>query len=76
MCYDGTSQFGLEQRVPTEEEAGADGVERTISQIEQSAQYMHRVWKDRDFANVQHKCKNQVCSKATFFQIEATISII
>lgn len=59
VCYDGTSQWGLEQRVPTEEEAGAGGVERTISQIEQSVQYMRRVWKDSDFAKVRHKCQNQ-----------------
>jgi len=66
VCNDGTSQFGVEQRVPTEEEAGAGGKERTISQIELSVQYMRRVWKDSDFANVQHKCKNQVCLKSTF----------
>jgi len=53
-CYASTTQFGLEQSLPNNE----DKRELTKKRIEESVEYMKRVWKDDEFSKVRHKCRN------------------
>jgi len=56
VCYEGTNQFGIGQRLPTKKEGGPEG---TLARIDQSIKYMQTVWLDERFDRVRHKCKNQ-----------------
>jgi prolyl 4-hydroxylase len=53
-CYDNTSQFGLEQRVPKNQKER----ELTTKRIGETVEYMKKVWNDDEFIKVRHKCRN------------------
>jgi len=59
VCFDGTEQFGIEQRVPNVGETTEVDRQKTRDSIQQSMKYMQRVWRDAEFKDVRHKCKNQ-----------------
>eukprot|EP00804_Cyclotella_cryptica_P017815 CCRYP_001224-RC/>CCRYP_001224-RC protein AED:0.17 eAED:0.17 QI:97/1/1/1/1/1/4/304/518 len=54
VCYEGTNQFGVEQRIPRESH-----IENIVSYIDRSIEYMKRVWREKEFSRVRHKCRNQ-----------------
>mmetsp|Transcript_20650 Transcript_20650/g.29573 ORF Transcript_20650/g.29573 Transcript_20650/m.29573 type:complete len:507 (-) Transcript_20650:1616-3136(-) len=53
-CYDSTSQFGLEQRVPK----GEGEKQLTDTRLKETVAYMKKVWEDDEFERVRHKCRN------------------
>lgn len=55
-----SNQFGVGQRIPR----AAGDTENVISHVNKSVEYMKRVWREKDFSRVRHKCRNQheVCS--------------
>ncbi|KAL7527106.1 hypothetical protein ACHAXR_001807, partial [Thalassiosira sp. AJA248-18] len=59
ICNEGTNQFGIEQRIPSEKEATAANRTKTKARIDKSIEYMQTVWTDDKFSRVRHKCKNQ-----------------
>ena len=54
VCYEGTNQFGVGQRIPKGKDA-----EKTIEAVDKTVKYMQRVWRDEEFSRVRHKCRNQ-----------------
>lgn len=59
VCFEGTNQFGIGQRLPSKKEVGVDEHKKTIARIDQSTKYMQTVWTQEKFDRVRHKCKNQ-----------------
>ncbi|KAL7551990.1 hypothetical protein ACHAWF_015200 [Thalassiosira exigua] len=63
-CFEGTKQFGVGQRIPSNGEAlkakqVEDANEATKQRIQRSLEYMKTVWSDDEYRDVRHKCKNQ-----------------
>ena len=55
VCYGGTNQFGVGQRMPTKPDEAA----KTAEYVKKTVEYMKRVWKEEEFSRVRHKCRNQ-----------------
>lgn len=55
----GSNQFGIGQLLPDASKATAAEIEKTKDRIQQSVEYMERVWSDDKFNRVRHKCRNQ-----------------
>lgn len=54
VCFAGTNQFGVGQRIPRNQDK-----DKAVEYVEKSAKYMQRVWKEEEFSRVRHKCRNQ-----------------
>lgn len=59
VCFEGTNQFGIGQRVPDKKEAPEDEIQKTKERIQQSTKFMQKVWTEEKYDDVRHKCKNQ-----------------
>lgn len=55
VCYEGTNQFGVGQRMPGKSHREFDN---TKLLIDESIEYMSTVWSDEKFKRVRHKCRN------------------
>eukprot|EP00581_Thalassiosira_minuscula_P016868 CAMPEP_0183730882 /NCGR_PEP_ID=MMETSP0737-20130205/33763_1 /TAXON_ID=385413 /ORGANISM="Thalassiosira miniscula, Strain CCMP1093" /LENGTH=517 /DNA_ID=CAMNT_0025963473 /DNA_START=62 /DNA_END=1612 /DNA_ORIENTATION=+ len=59
VCLEGNNQFGIEQRMPPENEVGPSTHEDIVAYMDSTMKYMKTIWSDERFERVRHKCKNQ-----------------
>ena len=56
VCDGGSTQFGVKQNAGGNND---DKQRKTSARLDESFQYMRRVWSEEKFQGVRHKCKNQ-----------------
>jgi hypothetical protein len=52
VCFEGTNQFGVGQRVPL---GSAEERAKTVEFVDRTVEYMKRVWREEEFSRVRHK---------------------
>mmetsp|Transcript_12439 Transcript_12439/g.19152 ORF Transcript_12439/g.19152 Transcript_12439/m.19152 type:complete len:543 (-) Transcript_12439:630-2258(-) len=61
QCYEDSTQFGVEQEIPAEDE---DHYQATVDLIENTSKYMKEMWSNEEHNRYNYKCKNmnELCS--------------